>query len=516
MAGQEYNLKTILSVVDKLSPTLKNISKSYGTLTKRVQLVGRAAANAGREFQSFVSGALAPGMIALGALGLSIGGSAKAFAAYAATLSDVATRVGVTTDALQKLRYAAATNGSSAETMDSALIKLNQTLYDASTGSNKDAAALFKTLGISIKDASGNVRNASEIFPQLTEAFRLNENAAVRTKMAIALFGKAGADLLPLLAQGADGLKTSSDRAREFGMIVSDDVVAAGAAMDGAFNELGMSLNATVGVIAASLMPVVRDMIEVFMRWTAENREIIAQNLAGWVSDVVSAIQSIDWGWVAIALEAVFGGAMVVKLGKFAVAVAQVGIAIATSLGPVGLAITAVAAAFAAAAYEIYRNWDDIAGWLKKQLDAAKAIFDQAAATIRSVWAGALDWIQGKIDAVVGAIGKAFSAMSGALPDWLVGWFKSSGAQAIKIDAPGALESPGRAVARSALLPSDDSGGRADVLAPNLGAAAVQGSVRGTVDINVHSDDGRTETVKAPINGAVFVGGDPGLMREGF
>ncbi|HBZ58591.1 MAG TPA: hypothetical protein DEO49_05535 [Sutterella sp.] len=134
--------------------------------------------------------------------------------------------------------------------MDAALIKLNKTMADAAAGNNAKAASLFKTLGISLKDAQGKVRNAADVMPQLAEAMRLNENPALRTQMAMDLFGRSGKKLIPLLKQGSAGLRAMSQRAKDLGIVVSSEAVAAGGELNNTFSELGMAMNAAAGVLS--------------------------------------------------------------------------------------------------------------------------------------------------------------------------------------------------------------------------------------------------------------------------
>ena len=78
---------------------------------------------------------------------------------YASSLGEVAQQLGVTTDTLQEYRYAATQVGLSQEEMDNSLAKLTRTIGQAANG-GKAQTATFERLGVSIRDAGGNIKDA--------------------------------------------------------------------------------------------------------------------------------------------------------------------------------------------------------------------------------------------------------------------------------------------------------------------------------------------------------------------
>ena len=143
---------------------------------------------------------------AAAAAGAAMGVAVKGAIDNADALSKSAQKIGVTTEALSRLKYAADFSDISLEQLTGGLGRLSKTMLDVSTGSKGPAATAFKALGIAVTDAAGNLRNSDVVFSEIADRFGRMEDGATKTALAISLFGKSGAELIPLLNSGADGL----------------------------------------------------------------------------------------------------------------------------------------------------------------------------------------------------------------------------------------------------------------------------------------------------------------------
>ncbi len=143
---------------------------------------------------------------------------------YASSLGEVAQQLGVTTDALQEYRYAGSQAGLSVEETDQALSQLTRRLGEAASGTKAQAEA-FEKLGISVKDASGNVIDAGRAIPLIAEALRGVASPAERAALLMDLFGRSGQKLEPLLSQGAAGVNNLRDAAQKLGVVLSEEQI---------------------------------------------------------------------------------------------------------------------------------------------------------------------------------------------------------------------------------------------------------------------------------------------------
>lgn len=143
----------------------------------------------------------------------------------ASSLGETAQQLGVNTAALQEYRYAASQAGVAQEEMDNALSKGTKVLGEAAAGAKKPAA-MYEKLGISIRDAKGQVRNFGDIIPEIAQAISKLPTPAEKAAAATALLGKSGQKLLPLLNEGKAGVDAYREAAHKLGIVLTDEMIA--------------------------------------------------------------------------------------------------------------------------------------------------------------------------------------------------------------------------------------------------------------------------------------------------
>ncbi len=84
---------------------------------------------------------------------------------------------------------------------------------------------VLNNLGIQATDASGKVLPLNELLPKIADKFQQMGPSAETTALAIQLFGRQGAELLPVLLQGSSGIADMTEKAREMGTVIGDKTV---------------------------------------------------------------------------------------------------------------------------------------------------------------------------------------------------------------------------------------------------------------------------------------------------
>jgi hypothetical protein len=190
---------------------ISNMAGSVGMLSGPLQALGP------------VGMAVGAGLAAAGAGAAIAFGQLKEAANWAATLTDTADRIGVTTEALQTLRYVADETGVPIEALESGLQKLNASLGAFQTGvGDTRVKEAFERLGISRADLEG-IDNASQLLPILANALSKVESQAERVQLAKRL---GVAELEPMLRRGADGLASLGAEGAATGHVLANDVIA--------------------------------------------------------------------------------------------------------------------------------------------------------------------------------------------------------------------------------------------------------------------------------------------------
>ncbi|MEI6032467.1 MAG: phage tail tape measure protein, partial [Synechococcaceae cyanobacterium ELA739] len=119
-------------------------------------------------------------------------------------MNDMSQKTGVSVEMLSKFKQAAESSGTSVEGVTNAMVKLNKNM---GTG-NKATSEALKDLGISATDANGKLKSTDEVMLEVADKFQKMPDGANKTTAAIALFGKAGADMIPMLNGGRDSIES--------------------------------------------------------------------------------------------------------------------------------------------------------------------------------------------------------------------------------------------------------------------------------------------------------------------
>jgi hypothetical protein len=131
-------------------------------------------------------------------------GFGRAIADDADLLTKLHDKTGLTTDALQRFRVAGDDAGNSVDELASAVTKMQKNV----AGGNGSAVSALKELNIGFDDF--RALGPEQQFYEISDAIQKVRDPAEQAKLAIALFGKTGAEILPTLKRGFDDVRDSA------------------------------------------------------------------------------------------------------------------------------------------------------------------------------------------------------------------------------------------------------------------------------------------------------------------
>lgn len=439
MANKDFRLTAILAVRDTMSPVLAVASQKwegfktavnsteFDDLNRKLKLAQRSVKDFASEAQGVAQSVGAPFAAVAGAVGFSLQSAVTGFAQTGDGLDKMSSRLGISAVKLQEWSFAATHAGAAPEDLEDALKDLSEKIAEVAGGDTGDAAQLFSALGISVKDASGKIRPASDIFEEVADAIQRNEDPALRTKMAMVLMGDSGRKLIPMLSGGAQGLDDMAKQARDLGLVMNEDAVAGAAQMTDHMDDMKASVTAVGHEIGYRLSPIVISMSDRFRDLAAANKGALGEKFEKVARSFADAVGKIDFEGIASAIltiadyavrafNAIGGfntvlygmGALiagksimaVVSLGSSVIGLAQsfgavvtaakaFGVVATTSMGPIGWALGALALA----AGVVIANWDRIG-----------PVITESIGSVVDFAAGAFDVCKEKFGAVAGAI----------------------------------------------------------------------------------------------------------------
>lgn len=198
LAKNDDTLQLQKKSYDQLKDAMSDTKKYSTELVKEFGAIGAAAAASVAGIYKFV-------------------GDAAKWADDIDTMHDV---TGISTDDLQKFAYASDIVDVSLETMTGSLTKLTRNMQTASQNGTGAAAKAFDTLGISITDSTGKLRDRQTVFYEVIDALGKISNETERDALAMDIFGRSAEQLNPLIKGGAQTLKNLGDEAERAGLIL--------------------------------------------------------------------------------------------------------------------------------------------------------------------------------------------------------------------------------------------------------------------------------------------------------
>jgi hypothetical protein len=169
-------------------------------------------------------------------------------------LNKLSQKIGISVEALSTLHFAAQLSDVSLETLQKGIKGLSQNIAEANTGIG-DGAQVFDALGISVKNADGSMKSTEAVLLQMADVFANLEDGAVKTALAVKLFGKSGMDMIPFLNQGAAGINQLTAEAERLGLKLTTETARSAEAFNDNLTVLKASSSSLGIALARDFLP---------------------------------------------------------------------------------------------------------------------------------------------------------------------------------------------------------------------------------------------------------------------
>ena len=231
MATGDSKAKITLTAEDKTRAAFASASRGLGRLGSQAgDLVGKLGG---------VGAALGAGLSALQVANV---------LQVADQLDDLSEKTGISVEQLSALRFAGEAVGTELTSLTTGVRELSKRMADAA-GGGKATSEAFRAIGVEVKNADGSLRSADEVLLDVADRFAQYEDGAAKAALAQELFGKSGADMIPFLNQGKQGIEGLRREAEQLGVIYSGDLAKASAE----FNDNLVKLRAAAEGVAVQL-----------------------------------------------------------------------------------------------------------------------------------------------------------------------------------------------------------------------------------------------------------------------
>jgi hypothetical protein len=186
----------------------------------------------------------------------------QAFHNFVSGMSQIgktASYLGVSTDALQELRYAAEKSGLSIDALEDSMKELQVRSVEAASGEGEAAEAFAKLGHLKSTDATGRIREPLELLDEIANRLQTLPDQADRLWVGDAIFGDEGSKIIMMLKQGADGLKKLREEARRTGRVLDNETIVQADRLTLAMHRLkDASVNSALHMSAPAFAPLAR------------------------------------------------------------------------------------------------------------------------------------------------------------------------------------------------------------------------------------------------------------------
>jgi lambda family phage tail tape measure protein len=218
-----------------------------------------AADSALRMNEGYERGILIGERLKAGFIALAAAASAAAVAsvshsiALLDSLDDLSEKTGITVEKLSELRFAGEAVGTKFEDLQVGIRKLSKLMAEAA-GGNKEAVAVFDALGVAATDSAGKLRDTGAVLEDIATKFSGYKDGAGKAALAQEAFGKSGAEMIPLLNQGASGIRALGSEAKQLGAIYSGDLAKTAADFNDNLTKIKLAGEAAAVSLAGPLI----------------------------------------------------------------------------------------------------------------------------------------------------------------------------------------------------------------------------------------------------------------------
>lgn len=203
-----------------------------------------------------------------------------------------AREAGVLADTYQALTHGGELFGLEQSAINSGLQAFSRRVGRAARDSGP-AVEAFQELGVSVRDANGNLRDNDSVLRDVMDAFNGIEDASTRTTIAQDLFSRSGRRMTSFLAQGSGAIDEFRQELEDHGDLLDTDALDASEAFMDAQTRMKSVMRGLKNELGIGLLPVLTELIEDTREWIIENRELLRMGLTRFLRGLITVLQQL-------------------------------------------------------------------------------------------------------------------------------------------------------------------------------------------------------------------------------
>lgn len=257
VAVAEGNLKNLDSQLDNTSKTTKNLGESVEQSESKLAKFGEVAKNIGKVAADI--------FVALGKAAIDTGKKIWEMSNNVASAGDAidktSQKIGISAESYQEWGYVFERCGANVDNLQVGMKNLSSVIADAGNGTDT-AIQKLAAVGLTLDDLNGKSQDEqlSIVIAKLQEM----KSGAERTAAASKLLGKSAVDMAAVLNTSAADTQALKDEAHEYGMIMSNEAVAASATFEDSLTKMNNTMTGLKNNMIGALLPSVTHTMDAF------------------------------------------------------------------------------------------------------------------------------------------------------------------------------------------------------------------------------------------------------------
>jgi len=261
-------LSIVMKLRDQASKKLKGIQAHFRRFAASIKKMGAAFLKVGIA----IAAAAAAAIYALKRI-------VSSGMAYGLQLDKISKQTAMTTEEFAKLSYAAKQEHASVELLTKVMPILAKYMEYARQGMETYSRE-FDKMGVSVTNAQGELKSTYEVLLEMAEYYKTAKNKTQALAIATTLLGRRGAELVPVLKLGKDGIMALGKEAEQLGIVLSSKTAAAMKDLDNKVTEAKTAWQGIQNQLTVFLIPALREVtglitedLKAVVLWTSKLKD---------------------------------------------------------------------------------------------------------------------------------------------------------------------------------------------------------------------------------------------------
>ncbi len=269
VALAESNVKRLDGQLEEVEKTMNTTSESTEELSKDLDNAGKTTKDLGENVEQSesklskfgdvakkVGQAAADIFAALGKAAIDTGKKiwemSNEVAAAGDSIDKTSQKIGISAESYQEWGYVFERCGANVDNLQAGMKTLSGVIAEATNGSDK-AKEKLSSVGLTLDDLNG--KSQDEQLSIVIQKLQEMGSSAERTAAASKLLGKSAVDMAAVLNTSAEDTQALKDEAHEYGMIMSNEAVAASATFEDSLTKMNHTVTGLKNNMIGALLP---------------------------------------------------------------------------------------------------------------------------------------------------------------------------------------------------------------------------------------------------------------------